>query len=179
MTIKVDDNILLELLDNSHALPVLNLIEANRNYLKEWLPWVDNMQTIGDFKNYIDKCKVQHVEGSDLGYVIILKKNIVGRIGLHNIDHQNKIASIGYWLDEKFTGKGIISKSCKAVINYAYHTLNINRIEIKCGTGNNKSRAIAEKLGFKKEGILREAELVNNTFIDLYIFSMLKNEWAG
>lgn len=179
MTIKVDDNILLELIDNTHALPVLNLIEANRNYLKEWLTWVDNIQTIGDFKNYIAKCKLQHEEGSDLGYVIIFNKIVAGRIGLHNIDHQNKIASIGYWLDENYTGKGIISKCCKAIINYAYDTLNINRIEIKCGTGNNKSKAIPEKLGFKKEGILREAELVNNTFIDLYIFSMLKKEWAG
>ena len=103
MIIKVDENILLELLDNTHALPVLNLIEANRNYLKEWLLWVDNMQTIGDFKNYITKCKKQHDEGSDLGYVIILNKTVVGRIGLHYIDHQNKIASIGYWIDENYT----------------------------------------------------------------------------
>jgi ribosomal-protein-serine acetyltransferase len=179
MTIKVDDSISLELLDDIHAVPILNIIEANRNYLREWLPWVDNMQTIGDFKNYIANCKKQHDEGSDLGYVIIFNKNIVGRIGLHNIDQQNKIASIGYWLDENYTGKGIISKSCKAIINYAYRTLDLNRIEIKCGIRNNKSRAIPEKLGFKQEGILREAELVNNTFIDLYIFSMLKNEWAG
>jgi ribosomal-protein-serine acetyltransferase len=179
MTIKVDDSISLELLDDIHAVPILNIIEANRDYLKEWLPWVDNMQIIDDFKNYIAKCKKQHVEGSDLGYVIILKKTVVGRIGLHNIDQQNKIASIGYWLDENYTGKGIISKSCKAIINYAYNTLNLNRIEIKCDTGNNKSRSIPEKLGFKKEGILRQAEMVNNTFIDLYVFSMLKNEWAG
>jgi ribosomal-protein-serine acetyltransferase len=179
MTIKVDESISLELLDDIHAVPILNIIEANRNYLREWLPWVDNMQTIGDFKNYISKCKKQHNEGSDLGYVIIFNKTVVGRIGLHNIDQQNKIASIGYWLDENYTGKGIIIKSCKAIINYAYHTLNLNRIEIKCGTGNNKSKSIPEKLGFKKEGILSQAEMVNNTFIDLYIFSMLKNEWAG
>jgi ribosomal-protein-serine acetyltransferase len=179
MTIKVDESISLELLDDIHAVPILNIIEANRNYLREWLPWVDNMQTIGDFKNYISKCKKQHNEGSDLGYVIIFNKTVVGRIGLHNIDQQNKIASIGYWLDENYTGQGIITKSCKAIINYAYHTLNLNRIEIKCGTGNNKSKSIPEKLGFKKEGILCQAEMVNNTFIDLYIFSMLKNEWAG
>jgi ribosomal-protein-serine acetyltransferase len=178
MTIKVDPSISLELLDDIHALPILNLIEASRNYLREWLPWVDNMQTIGDFKNYIAKSKKQHNEGSDFGYLIIFNKTAVGRIGIHNIDHQNKIASIGYWLDENYTGKGIITKSCKAIINYAYNTLDLNRIEIKCATGNNKSRSIPEKLGFTKEGILREGELINNTFIDLYIFSMLKNEWT-
>ncbi len=177
MTIKVDDSISLELLDDTHAVSIIKIIEVNRNYLKEWLPWVDNMQTIGDFKNYIAKCKMQHNEGSDFGFVIFFQKNTVGRIGLHNIDHQNKIASIGYWLDENYTGKGIITKSCKAIMNYAYQSHDINRIEIKCGTGNNKSSAIPHKLGFKNEGILRQAEMVNNNFIDLYIFSMLKSEW--
>ncbi len=87
------------------------------------------------------------------------------------------MASLGYWLGENFAGNGIITKSCKAMINYAFTTLNLNRIEIKCATKNYKSKAIAERLHFKQEGILKQVELVNEKFINLYLFVMLKSEW--
>jgi ribosomal-protein-serine acetyltransferase len=177
MTIQVDDNIALALIDDKHALPVFNLIDNNRHYLREWLPWVDNMRSIENLKNYIVKCKKENEQGSDFGYVIIYNNIVAGRIGIHNIDQQNKIASIGYWLAEDFAGKGIITKSCKAIINYAFDELGLNRIEIKCGTGNFKSKAIPMRLNFKEEGIIRQGEFVNNKFIDLFIFSMLKTEW--
>jgi ribosomal-protein-serine acetyltransferase len=177
MTIKVDDIITLELIDNKHAAPVFNLINNNRHYLREWLPWVDNMRSIEDLKNYITKCKNESEQGSDFGYVIIYNEVAAGRIGIHYIDQQNKIASIGYWLAEDFAGKGIITKSCKAIINYAFDTLDLNMIEIKCGTGNFKSKAIPMRLNFKEEGMIRQGEFVNNKFINLFVFSMLKSEW--
>ena len=176
MMIKVDDSIYLELLDDKHAEATFKLIDANRNYLKEWLPWVDNMQTIDNFKNYISNTKKQSAAGTDYGYVIFFNNNITGRIGIHYIDCQNKMASLDYWLGENFAGNRIVTKSCKAIINYAFTVLNLNRIEIKCATKNYKSKAIAERLNFKQEGILKKAELVNGKFIDLYLFAMLKSE---
>jgi ribosomal-protein-serine acetyltransferase len=177
MTIKVDNTNTLELLDDKHAATVFNLIDNNRHYLREWLPWVDNMRSIENFKNYVLKCKKESERGTDFGYVVIHNNVVAGRIGIHNIDQQNKIASIGYWLAEDFAGKGIITKSCKAVIDYAFDELGLNRIEIKCGTGNFKSKAVPMRLHFKEEGIVRQGEFVNNKFIDLFVFSMLKNEW--
>jgi ribosomal-protein-serine acetyltransferase len=135
------------------------------------------MRSIEDLKNYILKCKKESEQSNDFGYVIIYNDTIAGRIGLHHIDKQNKIASIGYWLAKDFAGKGIITKSCKAIIDYAFDVLDLNRIEIKCGTGNFKSKAVPERLGFKQEGIIRQGEFVNNKFIDLFIFSMIKSEW--
>ena len=178
MIIKVNDIISLELLDEKHAEPVYHLIDENRNYLNQWLPWVEHMQSITDFKNYISKTKNQYNAGTDIAFVIIYKNEPAGRIGLHYIDLQNKSASIGYWLGQNFEKKGIIITCCKELINYAFSTLELNRLEIKCGTGNLKSSAIPERLLFKKEGIIREGEYVNNTFIDLFLFSMLKNEWV-
>ena len=57
--------------------------------------------------------------------------------------------------------------------------MGLNRIVIKCAVGNERSRAIAEKLDFKKEGILRQAEWVNGKFLDLYQFSLLREEWGN
>ncbi|NOT92890.1 GNAT family N-acetyltransferase [Ferruginibacter sp.] len=178
MIIKVDDNITLEVLADKHASACFNLINTNRAYLKEWLPWVDNMQTGEHFKSYIANCQKLYQEGTDFGCVILFNNQVAGRIGIHHISHPNKTGAIGYWLGEAFAGNGIITKSCKALINYGFDVLNLNRIEIKCGTGNYKSKAIAEKLHFKQEGILQQAELVNDKFIDLFLFSMLKQDWS-
>ena len=128
-------------------------------------------------KNYISDCKRRAAEKTDFSFAIIINKNIVGRIGLHHINYPNRIAEIGYWLADGLQGKGIMHQCCKALINHAFTALGLNRIEIKCGIGNDKSRAIAEKLQFKQEGILRQAELLNGKFIDLYLYAMLKDEW--
>jgi ribosomal-protein-serine acetyltransferase len=111
--------------------------------------------------------------------VIMYKDKLVGRIGLHHMNLQNKIAAIGYWQDKGVEGQGIITKSCIALINYGFEDLGLHRIEIKAATNNLKSQAIPERLNFKKEGILRQAELVNNEYLDLVLFSMLSHEWTG
>ncbi|MEO7049127.1 MAG: GNAT family protein, partial [Ferruginibacter sp.] len=103
---------------------------------------------------------------------------IQGRIGLHYWNRQNNTAAIGYWLTKDALGKGIIIRACKALIDYGFSEMGLNRIEIKAATTNLKSQAIPEKLGFKKEGILREAEIVNGRYLDLVLFSLLKNEYA-
>ena len=75
--------------------------------------------------------------------------------------------------------KGIVTRSCKAIINFAFTELGLNRIEIKCAVSNDKSKGVAEKLQFKYEGILRQAELLHGKFIDLHLFGMVKEEWGG
>lgn len=103
--------------------------------------------------------------------------NIIGRIGLHFIDAINKTGAIGYWISEGLQRQGIITNSCKAIIKFGFTELNLNRIEIKCATQNLKSKAIPEKLHFKQEGIQRQGEFLNNQFTDLYVYSLLKEEW--
>ena len=177
MVIKVDDTISLTFLEEIHAESLINLVNANRDYLREWLPWVDNMLTVEHSKNYISDCKKRAAEKTDFSFAIIINKNIVGRMGMHHINQQNKIGEIGYWLATGLQGSGIITKCCTSLINHGFAQLDLNRIEIKCAVGNNKSRAIPQKLQFKQEGILRQAELLNGKFIDLYLYAMLKEEW--
>jgi len=110
-------------------------------------------------------------------FVIFYNNAIVGRIGLHYMNLRDKNASIGYWLAKSAEGKGIIIQSCKAIIDYGFNELGLQRIEIKAATANQRSRAIPLKLGFTEEGILRQAELVKGEFLDIVLFSMLKNEW--
>jgi ribosomal-protein-serine acetyltransferase len=135
------------------------------------------MRTLEDFKRYIGNSKQRYANHVENGYVIMANDEMIGRIGVYNIDMHNRHASIGYWLDQQWTGKGIITNVCKVVITWAFKNLALNRIEIRCGTENYKSQAIPERLGFKKEGIIRQGEFVNGQFIDLCVYAMLKEEW--
>ena len=175
--IKVDDTIVLELIDDHHAETLYQLVKINRLHLREWLPWVDHMRSVDDFKRYINSSKLRYSNQTEMGYVIMADRIMIGRVGLYNIDAGNKTASIGYWLDQQWLGKGIITRCCKAVIDEGFGRLQLNRIEIRAAAGNVKSQAIPERLGFKKEGIIRQGEFVNNQFVDLFVYSILKEEW--
>jgi ribosomal-protein-serine acetyltransferase len=177
MIIRVDDTTSLEFLEEIHAESLYSIVNANRAYLREWLPWVDSMQTVANFKQHIIDTNKRAAAKTDFGYAIIIDKNIVGRIGMHYINPQNKIGEIGYWLASGMQGKGILTKCCIALIDHGFTVLDLNRIEIKCAVANDKSRAIPEKLRFNREGLLRQAQLLNGKFVDLYLYAMLKEEW--
>jgi ribosomal-protein-serine acetyltransferase len=175
--IKVDNTLALELIDYHHAETLYQVVKLNRQHLREFLPWVDNMRSLDDFRKYINSSKLRYANHTEVGYVIMADDAMIGRIGVHNIDLNNKSGSIGYWLAKDRVGQGIITRCCKALIDECFTHLQLIRIEIRAATSNFKSQAIPERLGFKKEGIVRQGEFVNNQFVDLYVYSMLKEEW--
>jgi ribosomal-protein-serine acetyltransferase len=178
MIIKADDEISLELMDEHHAEEVVNLIISNRQHLSTWFPWVERMQHKENFLDFIDHCKKRTADGADYAYVVYWNKQLVGRIGIYYIDKYNRIGSIGYWIGQEYEGRGIMTKATNALISYGFKTLGLNRIEIKCGTKNYKSQGIPERLGFKKEGVLRQAEILNEEYQDLNLYSILKSEFS-
>ncbi|HEY2492416.1 MAG TPA: GNAT family protein [Paenibacillus sp.] len=101
----------------------------------------------------------------------------MGSIGFLYLDQENKKTEIGYWLGKEYEGNGLITKSIKVLINYAFEELKLNKIEIGVATDNLKSRAIPEKLGFKREGELRDYEYINGRFLDRIIYGLKANEW--
>jgi len=173
---RVDGDIELKMLEEEHSRELFSLVDKNRDYLREWLPWLDRNQTEEDSKTFIRNSFVQFIEGVGITSGIFFRDKLVGVMGI-KIDKMNNSGEIGYWLDANYQGKGIVTKACRKIINYAFGNLGLNRIVIRCATGNRKSRAIPEHLGFTKESILREAEFLYDHYEDLIVYSMLKKEW--
>lgn len=176
MRIEIDQNIRLELIEEVHAESLFNLVNTSRSYLKQWLPWVDFTINVDDTKNYIKSSLKRYSENNGFDCVIIYNNDVAGIIGLHKIDHANRITSIGYWLGENFQGYGIMTKACNALMEYCFKTLHLNKVVINCATENLKSQAIPERLNFKKEGTIRQGEFLNGKFVDYYLYSRLRNE---
>jgi ribosomal-protein-serine acetyltransferase len=173
----VDHEIELVLLDFFHAEELFKLIMDNDKYLREWLPWLDNNQTFEAMNAFIASTKKKFSENNGFEVAIRYKKQLAGILGVHPINWANKKTSIGYWIAEPFQGNGIITRSCKSVLDYLFNNYGLNRIAIECGVGNKKSRAIPERLGFVLEGILKDNEWLYDHYIDSAIYSMLKRDW--
>jgi ribosomal-protein-serine acetyltransferase len=121
----------------------------------------------------------QFADGNGFNAGIRYKGKLVGMIGLHAIDRANRKTSIGYYIAEEAQGKGIVTKSVKAILDYVFRELGLNRVEIRCGVHNKKSRAIPERLGFVQEGIIRDGEWLYDHFHDLVVYSMLAKDWLA
>lgn len=171
------DDVTLKLLDNIHADKLFELVDSCRPYLKEWLPWVDGTKSAEDMKSFIEMTKKQFASNNGFQAGIWYKESIAGVIGFHGMNWSNRSTSIGYWLSQNYQGKGIITKSCKAFVDYAFGGLNLNRVEIRCAEKNLRSRAIPERLGFVKEGMIREAEWLYDHFVDHVVYGALAREW--
>ena len=167
----------LHLINVEDAPELRLLIDGNRDYLREWLPWVDGSRTVEDVVDFIRRTQDQHDNNDGFGAVIRTGGTIAGVIGVHRIDWLNRSTSIGYWLDAGHQGRGIMTAACRAVLAHVFLKLALHRVEIRCGTGNHKSCAIPRRLGFRLEGVLREAEWVNDRFVDLNVFSLLAPEF--
>ncbi|MEX1000105.1 MAG: GNAT family protein, partial [Thermodesulfobacteriota bacterium] len=155
--LKIDVESELELINQSHADELFDLVDDNREYLKEWLPWLDNNRYFQNTIDFIKISQIQYERNETVQFALMYKGKVAGVVGYHRIDWLNRSTSIGYWLGEQYQGKGLITKSCSKVLDYSFDRMGLNRIEIRCATENLKSRAIPKRLGFKEEGLIREA----------------------
>jgi ribosomal-protein-serine acetyltransferase len=175
----VDRNIYLKPAELTDAEIIFNAINANREYLRPWLPFVDFTKEPADTENFIKSSFTPEGERSDEVFLIFCDDAFAGLIGLkfNKQDRPNKKTEIGYWIIEKFQGRGLITKSCRRLIERAFNELGLNRAQLKIAVGNKRSLNVAERLNFVFEGIERDGELLAGGFIDLKVFSVLKKEF--
>lgn len=177
MQITINQDLALRMIAPEDAEKVFALTDASREYLKEWLPWLDFSKELADTKAYIEGCIKGHEANSSLSLVILFKNEIVGIAGFNPINPSNKIGTIGYWLSEGAQGHGIMTKTVKALLQYAFETLKLHKVEIRVAEANHKSRAIPERLGFMQEGTIRAAEWLYDHYVNHVIYGMLVSEW--
>ena len=165
----------LELRD---ADELFRLTDDNRDYLRQWLPWLDSIKRVEDTRAFIRAVQAQAAQNNGAQLAIRLDRGIIGVIGHHQIDWRNRFTSLGYWVGAPHQGRGVVTAACQAVVNHAFDEARLNRVEIRCAVGNRKSRAIPQRLGFRQEGLLRDAEWLYDHFVDHVVYAMLTRDWA-
>ncbi|MFM7021453.1 MAG: GNAT family N-acetyltransferase [Flavobacteriales bacterium] len=177
MNIKISQHIELVAPDAKYVEEFHALIVAEKERLSEWLPWARNYGSIENGYAFEELCRVSFEEKKSFGFTILYNGKAVGKIGTHSVNYVNRRTSIGYWLSETVEGKGVMTQCVKAMVDFCFGELQLNRIEICCAVENEKSNKIPKRLGFTHEGILQQYELLPKGYVDSNIYSMLKKDW--
>ncbi len=174
--LRIDEDIEIRLNEERYAQKLFDLTDKNRQYLREWLPWVDGTVSVEDTRAFMKSTLHSFADFKSIGTTIWYKDQLVGSLGC-SIDKEDRKVEIGYWLDASSQDKGIMTRACRGLINYVFDELEMNKVEIHVAPENRRSRAIPERLGFTQEGIDRQAGWLYDHYIDLVLYGMLASEW--
>lgn len=104
-------------------------------------------------------------------------QQLIGHISLYAIKRlPYSSAFVGYAMDEHFTGKGIATEAVSLVVQFAFETLNLHRVEAFIAPENRSSIRVVEKIGFQQEGLMRELLYINGTWVDHYMYALLQRD---
>jgi ribosomal-protein-serine acetyltransferase len=173
----VSEGVDLRILELGHARELYNQCVLNRQYLAQWLPWANHINKLEDSRLFIQSELDRFANNRGFNCGIFYYDKLVGSVSVHEIDWNNKKTSIGYWLADVYQGKGIMTAACRRLIHHLFIDLKLNRIEIRACTENIRSRAIPERLRFKHEGTIRQAEFMHRHYYDYEVYGMLAHEW--
>ncbi|WP_370931496.1 GNAT family N-acetyltransferase [Bartonella sp. DGB1] len=172
----IEDNLKLVVASSAFASAIFEAIDFNRENFSKYMAWPSFVKQEADTLKSLQDFYSAHQKNASKTYVILYFDKVVGVVGFNNIDKGNKVAEIGYWLDSRSAGNGIVTKAVLALVKYYQTGDLINRFVIKCSVANSKSNAVAKRCGFTLEGRLRKAEYLNGIFYDQNIYSWLAED---
>jgi ribosomal-protein-serine acetyltransferase len=167
-------------LEESDAGELFALTDRNRAHLEPWLPWVPLTTSPDDTLQFIraTRRQLEDDEGMQLA-LVDADGAIAGVAGFHRFDWPNRATTIGYWLAADRQGRGLMTEAVRALVAHAFDERGLHRIEIAAAFDNVRSRAIPERLGFRQEGVRREAERHGERYLDLVVYALLAPEWRA
>ena len=184
-TYLIDENLFLRLPEENDADALFALFEKDREYLTHWNDWPKRIKTVADCQRFIFDHRRSYAEEKSIPAAMIYKGQFVG-ISTLEIQERYvvKKAELGYWLGEAYQGNGIVTMSCRVLLDEAFNRLGLNRIclrfkHVNADNENSRSRGVAERLGFTQEGIQRQGGVARGQFMDMVVYSILAEEWLS
>ena len=142
--------------------------------LATWLPWCHAGYALADAQTYVATCRDGWEAGSLFAFAIRERAGgqLLGRIGLSQIDRANRSANLGYWVRQTHLGRGLAARAARLAAQFGFGPLKLIRIEIVIEPGNHASRRTAERCGARHRLWLRERAT------DAAIYSLLPSDLA-
>ena len=170
--IDLGEGLELRFLETSDAEALQDVIEPNRQRLSARMPWAEG-STLDTTRAFIESGG----SGENLDAIgIFLAGELVGTIGLRPAP-MSRDAEMGYWISAHAEGQGLVTRAAQALLGYAFEQLGCHRVTIRAAPDNARSRAIPERLGFTREGVMREAGWASPGYHDLVVYGLLESEW--
>jgi RimJ/RimL family protein N-acetyltransferase len=152
-------------------------LHGNARVLRYWdsPPWDERERA----ERFIAACRQMAEDGSGARPVIesLADGVFLGWCGLTRWNPDYRSASLGYCYHEAAWGHGYATEAAEALLGWAFDTLDLNRVQAETDTRNTASAHVLEKLGFRREGTLREDCIVNGDVSDSWVYGLLRREW--
>ncbi|MGP0106221.1 GNAT family N-acetyltransferase [Rhodoblastus sp.] len=153
----------------------------SRAFLTPWEPtWPLDDLTRTAFHRRIQRQDRERVEDEAYAYMIFRTADeaLLGGITLGNMRRGvAQCGTLGYWMGEKYAGKGLMTKAARALLRHAFLEMGLHRVEAACATDNERSRRLLERLGFQREGYARAYLLIDGAWQDHLLFAMLERDF--
>jgi len=165
-------------IEASDAGDLWEAIDASRWHLERWLPWVPFNNTLDAVQRYAEACATDWDAGRAVRFVVRDRKTrrLLGVVGLDSCIHLHRSCELGYWLRHDVTGQGLMTEAAAACIDFAFQRMCAHRIRCAAATDNFPSLRVISRLGFRFEGIARNAEYVASRWLDHAVFARLSTD---
>jgi len=175
----VSERITLQRFTRRDATTLDEAIRESLGDLNQWLPWARMDYTSSDTTAFIRESIQAWKEERAWDYSIRANtdpKRHIGNISFWTVSKLGKIAEIGYWVRSGETRQGICTEAVGLLLDEIFESLGYHKIVLRIAVGNDASDRVAEKLGFTREGVLREELLIRGNWIDHSLWSLLDRE---
>jgi len=171
----VGDGLEIRTLEPEDAQGLFELIDAERERLRPWMPWADTTRDPDDVRAFIERVRADgdldalgvHADGA-----------LVGGIALR-VEDAGVDGELGCWIAASHEGRWIPARACRAMIAHAFGELGLHRITALVAIDNRSSHGLVDWLGFTREGVVREGHRSDAGFHDLVLYGLLEQEWRS
>ena len=143
--------------------------------LRRWMAWADSEDQSGTLE-FAARAERAWEQGVARNFCLVHEDEIVGNIGLDLINPMIGAAMLGYWIRSDLAGKGLMTEAAGAVVRHAFDDVGLHRLELHAALDNHASIRVAEKLGFQRRGILRDATYADGAWMDVYVYDLLSTD---
>ena len=162
---------------NDSDADALFALHSNAYVLRYWdaPPWNERQRAEG----FLATCReiAEAGTGARLAVDRVSDGTFIGWCGLTRWNPDYRSSSLGYCFDDAAWGHGYATESARAMLQWAFDTLEMNRVQAETDTRNAASARVLEKLGFVREGTLREDCVVNGEASDSWVYGLIRREW--
>ena len=162
------------------ALPLVEAVRASLPELQQWLPWAHGGYGRQDAQAYIRESSRSWKDGKAFDLAIRRAddpRRHIGNVSIWFISKSFRTGEIGYWIRTDETTKGIATEVTERALEIAFDEMRLHRVILRIAIGNTASERIGEKLGFTREGILREEIKIRGQWLDHSVWGLLDHEY--
>ncbi|MFD4629728.1 GNAT family N-acetyltransferase [Streptomyces sp. NPDC058284] len=154
-------------------------VERAREYTAPWVPFTAVVKDLESARRHLQKYADKQAEDTGRFYGIWLNGTLVGGVLFRIFDTSVDGCEIGVWLEPSAAGRGLAQKASTILIDWAVDERGMHRVEWLVSSLNERSKATAARLGFTRDGVLRESFPWQGTRHDMEVWSVLAPEWRA